>query len=846
MIGIVVVAHSQELASGVRELARQMAGDEPVPVLSAGGTEDGRLGTSFEKVEQALQRALDESDAVLVLMDLGSAVMVTQMAIEMLPPELQSRVQMTNAPLAEGTLAAVVEAAGGGDLEAVRRAAEQALVTPKIPEISPVEMEAAKPPERAELEAEMEGSVELVVPNPTGLHARPAARFVHTAMGFDADITVQNVTHGRPPANAKSMMEVANTGTAWQGERIRITARGDDADEALATLEELVESGFGEIGIEAEVEVEVEAEVQVGAELEEAKLRGISASEGFAVAPAFVHRPPELDVERRTVSDVNAELDRLHGALEQARNDLTDLQEEVAEQDEEVARIFEFQRMMLEDPALVDAIEDEIREDASNAEAAVGQIIREWVEHFESGEDTLMRLRAADVRDAGDRVLRILLDVEEERPLSALPESVIVVAEELTPSDTAQLDRDKVQGLCTAAGGATSHVAILARMWGLPAVVGLGDALRQIPEHVTLAIDGEEGVVEIDPPPEVIVSYKERKERRAALLEEAMSHREERAVTKDGQRVEVVANIGDVDSAHEAIEFGAEGVGLLRTEFLYLERATMPDEEEQYEAYRAIADVMEQRPLIVRTLDVGGDKPLPYVDIEPEMNPFLGVRAIRLSLRQPELFQPQLRAILRAGEGRNVKVMFPLIATYDEVAQAKRALEKAHNDLSEEGVPHAEDVEVGIMVETPAAALMTDEIASLVDFFSIGSNDLTQYTLACDRGNEQLGYLFQALDPAVLRLIKHVIEVAHEAGKWVGLCGELAGRRRAIPVLLGLGLDEFSMTPRAIPEAKHVIRSLSLPEAEDIAEHALSLSTVSDVKEYLDAVLEQLEPVQTG
>jgi phosphocarrier protein FPr len=701
--------------------------------------------------------------------------------------------------------------------------------------------------------------LEIIVPNPTGLHARPAARFVRTAMRFDADITVQNVTHGRPVANAKSMMEVANTGTAWQGERIRVTAAGDDADEALAALQALVESGFGEMEAVAE-RPRAEAPTptpptvsSVGREpmatppkptiKAEGRLQGIPASEGFVVAPAFIYRPPELDVQRRTVLDTEMEIARLRTALGEAGEQLTELQADVAKQDEEIAGIFEFQRMMLEDPALVEDIEEEIQRTSCNAEAATEQIISEWVSRFESGEDTLMRLRAGDVRDVGNRVLRVLLG-EEEQPLSDLPEAVVVVAQDLTPSDTARMDRERARGLCTAAGGATSHVAILARMWNLPAVVGLGDTILQIPEQTPLALDGDAGVVEIDPPPDVIQAYQQRREQRAARLAAAMADREAAAITKDGHRVEVVANIGDVVSAQEAIEFGAEGVGLLRTEFLYLDRATVPDEEEQYRAYRAIADVMEQRPLIIRTLDVGGDKPLPYIDLESEMNPFLGVRAIRLSLRRPELFQPQLRAILRAGEGHNVKVMFPLIATYDEVAQARRALQQAQEDLTREGIPHAADVEVGIMVETPASALEADNIAPLIDFFSIGSNDLTQYTLACDRGNEQLGTLFQALDPAVLRLIGRVIDAAHAAGKWAGLCGELAGRRRAIPVLLGLGLDEFSMTPRAIPEAKQIIRSLTLTEAQEIAQQALSLATVGKVHAYLDSVLEQLEPPQ--
>ncbi len=839
MVGIVVVAHSEELAVGVSELSTQMAGEASVPVLPAGGTEDGRLGTSFEKVEQALRRALEEADEVLVLVDLGSAVMITQMALESLPPDLQSRIQMTNAPVTEGTIAAVVAAAGGDDLDAVRRAAEQSLSTPKFPDEPALALTPSEAPERVESEAKPGESVELEVINPSGLHARPAARFVRTAMRFEADITVQNVTHDRSPANAKSMMEVANKGTAWPGEYIHIVARGEDAAEAISALRALVESGFGEME-DAEPGDEVKPEAEPAVEesgLQVGKMEGIPASEGFAVAPTHLHRSPELDIERRTVSDPQPELDRLHQALEQAREELTALQEEVAREDEEVARIFEFQRMMLEDPTLVDAIEDEIRTTACNAEAAVRLVIDQWVHRFRTGDNELMRLRSADVADAGDRVLRILLDVEEERPLSALSEPVVILADDLTPSDTAQLDRERVRALCTAGGGATSHVAILARMWNLPAVVGLGQALLQIPDGTLLAVDGEAGVVEIDPPAEIVETYRERRERRRARVERALSHSDEPAVTQDGHRVEVVANIGDVDSAHEALEFGAEGVGLLRSEFLYVERVTQPDEEEQYRAYRAIADVMDQRPLIVRTLDVGGDKPLPYIDVAPEMNPFLGVRAIRLSLRRPDLFQPQLRAILRAGVERNVKVMFPMIATVDEVAQAREFLERAQTTLKEEGLSFAENVEVGIMVETPSAALMADALAPLVDFFSIGSNDLTQYTLATDRGNEQLGELFNALDPAVLRLIRQVIEAAHQAGKWVGLCGELAGRRRAIPVLLGLGLDEFSMTPRAIPEAKQIIRSLSLTEAQDIAAHALSLPTASQVKEYLDALL---------
>lgn len=844
-MSIVIVAHSEKLAVGVAELASQMAGEQGVVVFPAGGTEDGRLGTSFEKVERALTMALRQGDGVLILVDLGSAVMVTQMAIENLPEETQQRIRMTNAPLTEGAIAAVVAAAGGEDLKGVQRAAEQALTTPKIPEAGPVD--SLTPPLNLTPSADQK-SVDLVVPNPDGLHARPAARFVRTAMRFDSEITVANITHGRLPANAKSMMEVANTGTAWQGERIRITAQGQDADEALEALRALVEHGFGEMEAEDEgAATEAPAPSpepgpeSPAAPKESGRLQGIAASEGFVVAPAFVYRPPELDVERRTVSDPSGEISRLRDALGQARDQLVEVQGEVAQRDAEVAEIFEFQRMMLDDPTLVHAMEGHIRDAAYNAELAVKLVIDEWVTRFESGEDTLMRLRAADVRDAGDRVLRILLGMSGDRPLGSLKEPAIVVAEELTPSDTARLDREKVLGLCMAGGGATSHVAILARMWNLPAVVGLGKAVLEVPEGALLAVDGQAGLVEVHPSPDVVQEYESRRQDLRDRLDRALTRRDEPAITTDGHRVEVVANIGDISSAREALEYGAEGVGLLRTEFLYLNRSTIPDEEEQYQAYRAIADVLGERPLIIRTLDIGGDKPLPYLDLEPEMNPFLGVRAIRLALRRPDLFQPQLRAILRASAGRNVKVMFPLIATYREVTQGRDALREAQEVLDQRGVPYAKDVEVGIMVETPAAAQQAINLAPLVDFFSIGSNDLTQYTLACDRGNQQLGDLFQALDPAILGLIRRVIDAAHAAGKWVGLCGELAGERRAIPLLVGLGLDEFSMTPRAIPEAKQIIRSLTLAEARRIAEHTLALPTVSEVKNYLDTALDALE-----
>jgi phosphotransferase system enzyme I (PtsI) len=417
---------------------------------------------------------------------------------------------------------------------------------------------------------------------------------------------------------------------------------------------------------------------------------------------------------------------------------------------------------------------------------------------------------------------------------------MVIVAGDLTPSDTAQLDKQRALGFCTAGGGLTSHTTILARSLGLPAVVGLGEEVLSISTGTLLIIDGDEGVVIADPDEASLAAYRARQARWRAQQRAARRAAQEPAVTRDGHRVEVVANVADLPSAQAALEHGAEGIGLLRTEFLYLNRTTMPGEEEQYEAYRAILDVMGERPVIIRTLDIGGDKPAPYLDIGEELNPFLGWRAIRLSLSHPEMFKTQLRAILRAGHGHDVKIMFPMITVLAEFQQAKALLREVQDELTAEGVPHAEGPEVGIMVETPAAAIAADVLAQEVDFFSIGTNDLIQYTMACDRTNERVASLYQPLHPALLRLIKGVIDAAHSAGKWVGLCGEMAGEREAVPILLGLGLDEFSVTSAAIPAVKSIIRSLSLAEAQAVAREVLDLATAEEVQAHLARAFPQL------
>jgi phosphoenolpyruvate-protein phosphotransferase len=563
------------------------------------------------------------------------------------------------------------------------------------------------------------------------------------------------------------------------------------------------------------------------------KLTGIPASNGIAIGPVFIYQPATPTVERRAITDPAADIARLEAAIAIADGQLSVLKtktEAVIGQEE--AQIFEVHRMFLSDPAFVDTIKQTVDTEKINVEAALAQTVADLVTQFKALDDEYFRQRAADIEDVGQRLQRLLAGWGESS-LADLSTPAIILAEDLTPSDTASIDRQMALAFCTATGGATSHTAILARSLGIPAVVGLGQALLTLTATDQLIVDGSTGEMWINPDSETMAVYQQRRQNQWQSQAEALKHAHEPAITSDGRQVEVVANIGSLKEAQYALEMGAEGVGLLRTEFLFLDRDTQPGEEEQYQVLRAIADVFQRRPLIVRTLDAGGDKQIPYLNMPAEPNPFLGRRAIRLTLAEPDLFQTQLRAILRASFERNLKIMFPMISSVGELRQALSHLDQARATLAAKNIPYDQELEVGIMVEIPSAALLADALASLVDFFSIGTNDLTQYTLAVDRTNALVAPLADPLHPAVLRLIHQVIEAAHAQGKWVGMCGELAGEALAIPLLLGLGLDEFSMTATAIPAAKALLRTLSLPQTHRMAEHCLDLTEPEAVRTFL-------------
>lgn len=566
--------------------------------------------------------------------------------------------------------------------------------------------------------------------------------------------------------------------------------------------------------------------------------KGIAASPGVAIGKAFVLQPAaELPGHGAEVlpADPAAEKARYEDALAVSRKEIGALRERVAERvGEKEAAVFDAHLMILEDPSFTDDVAQAI-EGGADAVTAVNQVVEMLKAMFEAMDDEYMRERAADIVDIGRRLVRHMTGAAAP-DLSAITEPRIIVAHDLTPSDTAQLDPSTALGFATESGGRTSHSAIMARSLGIPAVVGTPGLLQNIADGDVLVIDGGAGIIIVNPDPSTLAAYQQKASQEAAERKVLEGLKELPAVTLDGRRVELAANIGTPRDVASALAQGAEGVGLYRTEFLFMDRSQMPTEDEQYEAYKAVAEDMGGRPIIIRTLDIGGDKQIPYLEMPTEMNPFLGWRALRMCLDRPELFKTQLRAIWRAGCHGSIKVMFPMVSSVDEVRKAKVLLEEARQELVAEGKPVAQELSVGVMIELPSAALVADQMAREVDFFSIGSNDLIQYTIGVDRMNQQIAHLYDPFHPGVLRLIKMVIAAAHNNGKWAGMCGEMAGDPSCTPLLLGLGLDEFSMSAQSIPVVKKLIRQLSVDACRNLAEKAIQASTSAEVRDLLKSI----------
>ncbi|WP_348699357.1 phosphoenolpyruvate--protein phosphotransferase [Staphylococcus aureus] len=564
-------------------------------------------------------------------------------------------------------------------------------------------------------------------------------------------------------------------------------------------------------------------------------IKGIAASDGVAIAKAYLLVEPDLTFDKNEkVTDVEGEVAKFNSAIEASKVELTKIRNNAEVQlGADKAAIFDAHLLVLDDPELIQPIQDKIKNENANAATALTDVTTQFVTIFESMDNEYMKERAADIRDVSKRVLSHILGVELPNP-SMIDESVVIVGNDLTPSDTAQLNKEFVQGFATNIGGRTSHSAIMSRSLEIPAIVGTKSITQEVKQGDMIIVDGLNGDVIVNPTEDELIAYQDKRERYFADKKELQKLRDADTVTVDGVHAELAANIGTPNDLPGVIENGAQGIGLYRTEFLYMGRDQMPTEEEQFEAYKEVLEAMNGKRVVVRTLDIGGDKELSYLNLPEEMNPFLGYRAIRLCLAQQDIFRPQLRALLRASGYGKLNIMFPMVATINEFREAKAILLEEKENLKNEGHDISDDIELGIMVEIPATAALADVFAKEVDFFSIGTNDLIQYTLAADRMSERVSYLYQPYNPSILRLVKQVIEASHKEGKWTGMCGEMAGDETAIPLLLGLGLDEFSMSATSILKARRQINGLSKNEMTELANRAVDCATQEKVIELVN------------
>lgn len=823
MIGIVIVSHSAKLAEGVLELARNMGGAELL-IQAAGGisTDDAALGTDPIRILQAIEQVYSD-DGVLVLMDLGSAILSSEMAVDMLPDDKRSRIFLCEAPVVEGAIAAAVQARIGGSIEQVISEARGAL-TPKSTHLNTVATESN--PSQSAVSSEQSIVLQLAVNNTLGLHARPAARVVQAAGKFPQDtIFIRNLTTGHGPVNAKSINSVITLGVR-QGHQIELSASGPNARAALDAIKVLAEENFGDQEPSAPP-ASIETTRMMGDD--PSCVSGIPASTGIVIAEAFLYRPAPPAIPTHQTENPAEEWAHLLDSIARTRDEIeADRRSAASRSNGKSAAIFEAHRLFLEDEALLGPAREKIFAERQNAALAWQLAVDKVAASFRDIEDTYLQTRGKDVQDIGRQVLLHVLGVGHMQPNMLKPG--ILIAPDLTPAETSRFEPGFILGICTAFGGPTSHTAILARELEIPAVVGLGDQILTLQDGQHIILDGERGQVYIDPNTELIETYSKKAQMIRVQQTTARLQQAAPAITPDGKRIEIAANIGSVAGAAKAVEAGADGVGLFRTEFLFLNRTSAPDEEEQVYVYRAAARALDGRPLIIRTLDAGGDKFIPYLNLAAETNPFLGWRAIRLCLAQPELFKTQLRAVLRAAAEFPIRIMFPMIATLDELRRAKTLLAEASRELSARNVPHAEKVDTGIMVEIPSVAAMAEQFAREVDFFSVGTNDLTQYTFAADRTNPNVASIADACHPAVLRQIKQVVDAARSNHVWIGVCGELAGDAEAIPILLGLGVDELSMSAPLIGAAKEIVRGWSVAQAATLAAKALELDSAEAVR----------------
>jgi multiphosphoryl transfer protein len=833
MVGIVLVSHSRALALSVQQLVRSMTGPAlPLAIAAGVGDDHEELGTDAVEIAEAIV-AVRSEDGVLVLMDMGSAILSSETALDLLDEPLRANIRFCAAPFVEGAVASGVTANLGAPLDEV---CAEALASLKQKQTALASNQPSTEANSQPSASESNGyathcaTKRVMVRNIHGLHARPAARLITEMRAFRSKITVRNLSNQRGPVSVRSLSSLAAL-EILQGNEIEFAACGDDAAAALEKITGLIESGLGDPLPPATKSLAPRPKAKPSAPPRKADGAPVPVSSGIAIGLGVYLQAAKLEIPQDKIANFAFEIDRLQTAVAMTQKALENRRDQMSVSVGAAnAEIYDAQILALQDPELIENAVRIIREEKGNAALAWDRANRQIVDRYESLQDPYLRERAVDLEDVGRQVLEILAGKKSVAP--ALTEPGILIADNLTPFQVSTLPRKLVQGVILLDGGPTAHSSILLKALGIPALVQARKALSKADLRLShnVAFDGSTGDIWLNPDALFLNELQLRQ------IEERKRDEEEKetcclpAATLDGHQVDIFANIGDASEVEAALHSGAEGVGLLRTEFLFLERDSAPTEEEQMQALLAIAGKMDGKTLIVRTLDVGGDKELPYLQTAPEANPFLGVRAIRLCFSHEELFVTQLRAILRAGHGCDFQIMFPMIANVTDLNRATECLEKVHRDLEKENVPHLWPVKTGIMIEIPSAAIQAESMARQADFFSIGTNDLTQYTLAADRGNPELASYQDALHPAVLRLIEMVVSGARKHDRLVAVCGEAASDEKAAAVFVGLGVQELSLTSAKIPHIKACLRRQSLANLQKLAHSALHCHTAAEVR----------------
>jgi len=860
MVGLVIVSHSRELAAGVAGLAAGVS-ETPIPIAHAGGVGDNHelLGTDATQIMEAIESVFS-TDGVLILMDLGSAILSAETALEFLGDDYTDLVRICAAPLVEGAVAAAVQIGIGANIDTVAAEAMDALL--------PKQQQLGVAPVRAPADATPGAPTENATVSPSahttpaadghtfeiltqhGLHARPAAKFVETCSRYKAEIMVRNLTKESEFVNAASLNRIALLSVTY-GDTIEVVAKGPESDQAIMGISDLVAENFGEPVAPPETRrsgggakrTKTAAPASTAAKTPSSSdgsaRRPTGISEGWAVGPLFRIETSEPELPDHAAADAEYELELFDAARDRVRSRM---QKQVhslgARGAAGEAEILEAHQLILDDPEVLQAVVRSVGESGNNAARAYADTMQELAQAYASNPDPYLAQRAIDIHDVRRALLRELL--EEDAGTGAAPDNpVILCARELTPSDTAQLDPERILGIITELGGPTSHAAILARALGIPAVAGVTTESSGRAESA--AIDGRTGTVIFDPDENTQQEFRAKRETWLSRRQDLRQRSGEAAYTIDERLVTVQANIGDLAGANHVHPNGAEGVGLLRTEFMFLSRRTAPTEDDQTKMLTKMFNAVGNRPITVRTLDVGGDKDLAYIRLPEEDNPFLGLRGIRLCLKERALFKEHLRAILRASVGHRVSLMLPMVARIEEIEASRALLEEAASELRTEGIDFGELPALGIMIETPAAVLQAKQMAKHAAFFSIGTNDLTQYIMAAERGAEHLVDVADPMHPAVLTAIAQCVAAADEAGIQLSVCGEAAAAPDTAVLLLGLGVCKLSMNPSAVPVLKDLVRHTTYAAVNDLAKRALACADAADVRRVVQDYLNEYQ-----